>query len=215
METLKKYSHLISAAAVLIIILASWLLTPSYNVLVRDSGSQWYHAKALFLVANRMVCMKDDTLYSSRDGALAHESESAWPAIVSLGDIRIIEIIPGEEKEPESGDLPIRHYGIFKINASGHIGYLYLSDNNGTVYGTIRFPEWGLGSYEKLKDIRVGKDSITFTRSVTTAQEMRKTGAPVYFTQKYQGTYSLGGKFIKGQYRTSQGKFLWEAQRVK
>ncbi|HSA15315.1 MAG TPA: hypothetical protein P5346_11300 [Spirochaetota bacterium] len=215
---LKKLAPLLALAAIPLLIVLALLISPSYSVLVLDADSHYYRARVLFMFRNHMACKKDEALFQSRDIALAHQMKDSGIALVSLADIKLLEILPEElygESESDEADLPVSHYGRFKINASGHIGYLYLSAGEKGVYGTIRFPDWGLGAYEKLKDIRIGKDTVSFTRSVTTPQEMRKTGAPVYFTQKYQGKYLLGGKIIKGQYRTAQGKFLWEAQRVK
>lgn len=215
---LKKSAPMLALAAILLAIVLALVISPSYSVLVLDADSQYYRARVLFMFRNHIACMKDEAVFQSRDIALAHQMKDYGIALVSLDEIKLLEVLPEElygEEEPAEADLPVSHYGKFKINASGHIGYLYLSAGEKGVYGTIRFPDWGLGAYEKLKDIKVGKDTISFTRSVTTPQEMRKTGAPVYFTQKYQGKYLLGGKIIKGQYRTAQGKFLWEAQRVK
>ena len=212
---IKKYSPLIIAVGTLVVVLALLLVSHSYSTLVLDRSSRYFRARTLFLFRNSMVCVKNDTYHDTRAKALGADDERTGLAIVSLDEIPLIEILPDEEEKRDDGDLPIRHYGRYRINASGHNGYLYLSRKGNTVYGTIRFPEWGYGSYEKLKDIRVGANTISFTRSVTTVQEMRKTGAPAYFTQKYQGTYTIGGKVIKGQYKTSQGKFLWEAVRIK
>ncbi|HOO73487.1 MAG TPA: hypothetical protein PK926_17130 [Spirochaetota bacterium] len=214
-KKIKKYSPLLIVIGTLLLLLVLLLASHSYSTLVLDSSSRYFRARTIFLFRNSMVCLKNDTYHDTRAKALGADDERTSFAILSLDEISLIEILPDEEEKPDEGDLPIRHYGKYRINASGHNGYLYLSRKGNTVYGTIRFPEWGYGSYEKLKDIRVGKNTIQFTRSVTTVQEMRKTGAPTYFTQKYQGTYTIGGKFIKGQYKTSQGKFLWEAVRMK
>ena len=212
-----KRNHLIAiivstSLAVLVLLL---LCTPSYNALVLDTSKRWYHARPLLLVGDTMICLRQHETYPTRKKALKRVPDDMWPSVISILDVRLIEIFPVIEEEEDDDDLPIRHYGKFQINASGHIGYLYLSYKNGRPYGTIRFPNWSNGVYEKLKKVRVKERYVYFTRSVTTPAEMRRTGAPFYFTQNYEGKYLVGGKMIKGQYRTDKGKFLWEATRTK
>jgi hypothetical protein len=210
----KKILLPLAILAPLALIIALLALSPSYDVLIHDSDGGYYRARSLFLFRNCVVGLRDLKVHKSRAAALASEADTSDLARICLDTVRIIEVLPRQE-EPDDSGLPIRHYGRFSINASGHVGKLHLFHRDGANYGVIQFPHWALGTKETLKDIRISKDTISFTRSVTTPQEMRKTGAPVYFTQRYQGTYLQGGNYIKGQYRTAQGKFLWEAKRIK
>src|SRR4030042_1733901 len=183
-----------SLSAFVIILILLIVSAMSYRVIFTDLLSHYSKGRIFIVAGNTIICLKDSKSHLSRNRALADKDEKFRISIMSMTDFRYIEIFPEEEEDTEeNADAPIVHYGTYKINASGHIGYLYLYYKDGSNYGTVRFPEWGRGAYEKLKFLKIYGDSIKFTRSATSLAEIRNLGADTYFTQNYSGKYTFGG----------------------
>jgi hypothetical protein len=90
-----------------------------------------------------------------------------------------------------------------------------LRAGGGSLYGTIRFPDWGRGATEYLRNVRIVGGKIYFTRSATTAKEIRRLGTTSYFTQEYSGEYFRSGNFIRGYYTVQGARKSWEAFKTK
>ena len=120
-----------------------------------------------------------------------------------------------DSEENNKGKYDNNLLGTYKINVAGHEGYLYLKQKNNRLYGGVKFPNWANGVYEPLKNIKIEKNRIYFTRSATSIKEVRRIGASSYFTQTYSGTYYAKGREIKGFYKHSGAKHSWKAEKIK
>ncbi|PKL37778.1 MAG: hypothetical protein CVV44_15690 [Spirochaetae bacterium HGW-Spirochaetae-1] len=220
MEKLKKIlqSRIFQAAIiilVLFIIAVICTITQSRTCLVKNSESQYYRARSLFIMGNTLVCRKGTSEYNKREEALSGETGFTL-TLVNLKDIALIEFMPDEEQAEEAGPVPTRFLGSYNIIVAAHQGFLYLWSKDGRAYGSIRFPHWGRGVAEPLKGVYISSSgNIRFTRSVTTRAEQSRVGSSTYFTQGYYGKYYKNGNFIKGFYTREGHRGLWEAVRKK
>lgn len=211
---IEKYKKYIIVSIIFLILVI--IMYPSYRAVIKSADGKYYNAIPVITVGDIMLCMKGSDTYKTSKGAKSQLDSMYWPAIVSMEDIAFIEIIP----ETDDGDvladgkyIPGSFLGKYKINATGHAGYLYLSVRAGRLYGTIHFPSWAKGQYERLKGVKITGDRITFTRSVTTRKELLRIGADSYFTQNYKGKYYSRGKYIEGTYYSRGAEFMWEAKK--
>jgi len=159
-----------------------------------------------------MLCKKDASVFAGRDEALKNKQENYSLAVLTVRDLAFIEIIP---EIVVSGAIDGIYLGMYLVSVTGHVGYLYLLAKDDVMYGTIRFPQWGKGAAEPLKNVYFSNGKINFTRSVTNSSELREVGSNNYFVQQYSGEYSQDGTFIKGFYIKDGARLLWEAQRIK
>lgn len=215
----KKHIKLIAAslAAGIIITLAVMLLLAAfarYDALVKDTAGNFYRARALFVAGNLFICSRDSSNYSTKRGALQGKETGRSLSLVSMKRIEYIEISATEEAGPALGawQPSLKDYvGDYTVNAAGNHGYLSLRAGNGYLYGTIRFPDWGRGATEYLKNVGIYNGKLYFTRSVTTPQELRRIGGSAYFTQQYSGEYLRSGNLIRGYYTVNKERKQWEA----
>lgn len=207
---------------VMLLFTAFWhlLSSPVQGLVEKDDGG-WHYASPLFVVGGRCICRMDATGYPDSAAVLTRETEEMTWAVVPVDEINTIKFISvektdEEKEEPEESTVTVspRYLGTYQINASGHIGYIYLFVKDGSLRGSMRFPNWGKGAYEPMRSLVIRGNAIYFVRSATTAAELRRLGANSYFMQQYNGTYSNGGKTIKGFYLSKGAKNLWEANRV-
>ncbi|HDP80486.1 MAG TPA: hypothetical protein ENN21_06545 [Spirochaetes bacterium] len=209
------------AAAALLLLLAGVLIisAPSYTVLIRDTDSRYYRAKKVLLIGDRMLCLREPGDHQSRSRALAGGDVSFGPSFISMKTVAFIEIIPAAEEaeEADTGPMgfPARYLGMYRVNAAGNDGQLFLGVKDGRVYGFIRFPDWGKGAAEPLKGLRLTAKKIQFVRSITTLNELNRTGANTYFTQQYYGEFTSDGKGIQGFYLVTGQKKQWQAYRAR
>src|SRR3990172_5790793 len=200
-----------STVLALIILLAAF---SSYDALVKDSDGSFYRAHALFIAGDALICVRDGTTYASRKDALAGKEDDKGLAFFSMKKIDFIEIIRDQEA---GGFLPgwqptLQDYvGDYVINAAGNHGYLSLRAGKGYLYGTVRFPEWGRGVTEYLKNVRIAGGKIYFTRSAVTRNELNRLGMRYSFIQEYSGEYYRSGNAIRGFYTVNGARKAWEA----
>ncbi len=204
----------ILATAALILFLAAFA---GYDALVKDTSGSFYRARALFIAGNVFICSRDASGYPTKREALQGKDSGRSLSFVSMKQVEYIEIIGGKEEQgPALGawQPSLKDYvGDYTVNAAGNHGYLSLRASGGYLYGTIRFPNWGRGATEYLKNVGIVNGRLYFTRSVTTQQELRRVGANAYFTQQYSGEYLRSGKLIRGFYTVNRERKQWEASR--
>ncbi|MCP4138089.1 MAG: hypothetical protein GY754_44410 [bacterium] len=220
-----KRTGIILALVILLFLLMPLILgmCSSYKALIKNTDKKYYKAKAVYIIGDTLLCLKDSEIYTSRKRALKGEDKSFSPAIVSMKDVVFIELIhdPEEKPEPEekpraAGSVSGRYLGKYRINAENNHGFLYLKrSKSGRAYGSIVFPKWARGVFEKLKNVKVENGRIRFTRSATSRQEMERLGINKPFTQKYSGVYKQGGYRIDGTYSIPTGNRNWAAVKVK
>ncbi len=206
---------LIAVIIILLVLPVVMTMSSSYQVIISNSQSQYFNAKALIITGNKILCLKGSSVYQTRETALKSEETNYTPAVLNVTDYILIEIITRHEEIAKDGEIHGKYLGVYQVIVTGHPGYLYLSSKDGQLYGSIQFPKWANGVYEPLKNVYFSKGKINFTRSVTTPQEMKRVGANNYFVQQYSGDYSENGKIIKGFYIKDGTSQLWEAIRIK
>jgi hypothetical protein len=181
------------------------------NAVIKQTSGGFYRAKSLIVLGDFVFGIKDPSVFQTRPDPEAISS-AYRPFIDTLKNIEIIEFF--YDIKINEKNVNVNPVGIFLINASGHKGYLYITSNNGYAYGSVRFPQWAKGVYEPLKGLKVSKNEISFTRSVTNPAEQKAVGAPSYFIQQYSGKYYNGGLVIKGFYVKDGARFSWEAVKI-
>ncbi len=208
----------IAVLMILVALAAAAMTASSYRVLVKDSGSKYYKAKALFITGDFIFFLKDASLHETRKQALESFDERFGFAIGSMKNVDLIEVIHDEQAGaagPGGAAVPPMYLGNFRLNAEGNQGYLYLRYGNGVVYGSVRFPGWGKGAFEPLKGLYIGGGRIRFVRSVTTRQEIERLGSNMVFVQDYNGSFNHDGSIIHGFYLVGGSRKTWEAYRIK
>ena len=199
-------------ATVLLFLMAAFA---RYDALVKDTSGNFYRARSLFIAGNTFICSRDPSNYPTKQGALQGKETGRSLSFMSMKQIEFIEITGGKEEEgPALGawQPSLKDYiGDYTVNAAGNHGYLSLRASGGYLYGTIRFPNWGRGATEYLKNVGIANGRLYFTRSVTTQQELRRVGANAYFTQQYSGEYLRSGNLIRGFYIVNKERRQWEA----
>jgi|GEM_PF-336494 len=137
--------------------------------------------------------------------------------ILSLNNIVDIHLIPKKEKidVKATGGVSGVYLGTYRINAEGHNGFMYIRQKNGYLYGTIRFPKYANGAYEKMKYLQIKGNYISFTRSAQTSAEVRYVGVSKKFIQQYRGAYKRGGWYITGTYKIPGSIRNWKAYKIK
>ncbi len=123
------------------------------------------------------------------------------------------EIIKGNSVKESGIADPQNHIGSFGISMSGYKGELFIGMADGMFYGTILFYNWGNGTPQPLKDLKVNEDRVYFVRSITTKEELEKYGGTAMFTQEFYGLYSKDRKIIRGYYKYAGTQDSWEAVR--
>jgi hypothetical protein len=186
-----------------------------YDALVKETSGNFFRARALVIAGNAFICSRDSSSYPTKKEALQGEDRGRSLSFVSMTRVEFIEIIGGkEETGPALGawQPSLKDYvGDYTVNAAGNHGYLSLRASGGYLYGTIRFPDWGRGATEYLKNVGIANGKLYFTRSVNTQQELRRIGANAYFTQQYSGEYLRSGNLIRGFYIVNKERRQWEA----
>lgn len=186
----------------------------SRSAVVRDMENKYYTIKSFSIVGNTCIGLKSKESFQSRYRAIENLISDHGLSLISLDDISIIELIPKEDTKTSEGVYPLQYLGLYKVNVTGHSGFLYLREEKGKLSGAIRFPRWGRGVNEYLKGIQIKKNQLFFIRSAKTIEELRRIGGNTYFVQRYMGTYYDNGKSIRGFYFNDRGeKNIWEGVR--
>jgi hypothetical protein len=215
-------AYLIPAVAGIILTLLLFLVitaSTSLEVLIKDREGNFYRARALFVAGSVLVCRRDTLGFATRKEALQNRDDGRSLTLLSLKRIEFIEITGGSgEQGPALGawQPALKDYiGDYSMNAAGNRGYLSLRASGSYLYGTIRFPDWGRGGTEYLKNVGIANGKLYFTRSVTTRQELTRLGANAYFTQYYSGEYLRSGNLVRGYYTVQGVRKSWEAVKTR
>lgn len=220
-EESKKRKTLIAIIPALIILLC--ILVPvimtsvtSHEYIITNKDDLVFRGRKLFICGDTLICMRGNVEEGEKSKLPGAEQTSYNISILPLKDIRLIELEPGED-EPEiieEGPVDIRQLGSYKIQLQGYTGKLRLYRGKDKITGTVQFPDWANGKVEYLKNIKISGDRISFTRSAPTDAEVRRLGANSRFTQRFNGKYSGGGRYIKG-FLINQRKerHQWDAQK--
>lgn len=200
-----------SVIAVIVIVTVS----SGYDAIVKDTDGGYYRAYGLFIAGNLFICSRDSLTFTSRNDAFQSKAENTDFSINSMKNIQYIEVLTSPDASgPALGAWhpSLKDYiGDYTVNAAGNHGYLSLRASGSYLYGTIRFPEWGRGATEYLKNVRLIEGKIYFTRSITTPQELQRIGGNSYFIQEYSGEYLQSGSLIRGYYTIYGTRKTWEA----
>lgn len=129
------------------------------------------------------------------------------------GSLEHKEIIKGNSVKESGINDPQNHIGSFGVSMSGYKGEIFIGMADGMFYGTIMFYNWGNGTPQPLKELRVNEDRVYFIRSITTKEELEKYGGTAIFTQEFYGIYSKDRKIIRGYYKYAGTQDSWEAVR--
>jgi len=128
-------------------------------------------------------------------------------------DIIKEEIVKGNSVKESGIKDPENHIGEFTVAMSGYRGEIFLGISDGVFYGTIKFYNWGNGTPQPLKNLKVNEDRIYFVRSILTREELVRYGGTATFVQEFYGIFSKDGKIIRGYYRYTGTQDSWEAIR--
>ncbi len=212
-----KTQMLIASVLFVMILITILLFSSSYKAVIMNSESRFFKADILLLVSDHLICLRDIYDYRKRKNALKSQDYETDLAIISMKDVINIEIIqdPDDKIPTMDKDIPTKYLGKFKANVTGNIGYLYLSKKKNKIFGTIRFPGWANGSYERLKNLWISKGKIGFIRSIDSAAEAKRVGTSTYFVQEFYGDYKRKGNMIEGYYMNRGEKNVWRAYRIK
>ena len=206
------------ACALAVLLLSGLAFLAAPRVIVKDGDLAYFRARIVALSGNTVLLIRNNRRHDSRKGAFEDRDSAYLPSVRALDSIAQIEVLPDEDGEDLVGGIsaarPV-HLGNFRIDAAGNEGFLYLRAKERVPFGSIRFPGWGNGAFEPLKGLRIAGDRIRFIRSVTTPEEMRKTGAQAAFVQEYFGAYREGGNVIEGHYRVRGRLKSWYAYRAR
>jgi hypothetical protein len=205
------------AAGIIITVTIAFLMAifAPYDALVKETSGSFYRARALFIAGNVLISSRDTSAYPTKREALQSKETGRSLSLRSMKGVEYIEFF-GTKEEPGEAlgawQPTLKDYvGDYTVNAAGNHGYLSLRAGGGYVYGTIRFPNWGRGATEYLKNVGIANGKLYFTRSVTTQQELRRLGANAFFTQQYSGEYLRSGNLIRGFYIVNRERKPWEA----
>ena len=219
MDEKKRRMFIIAAAVTATLVLAFMGAFSRNEVLIRDDTGSYYRAQTRFMAGGLILCTRDRSGYTTRAEALRGASADTVLSLVSVKRVQLIELIG--VPDPEGPGLAEWRPGLkdcigdYQINAAGNRGYLAIRAYGGSVYGTVRFPEWGRGATEYLKYMTIANGRISFTRSVTTKQELSRLGAPSFFVQAYSGEFLRSGGLIRGFYTVQGQRKSWEAVKIR
>lgn len=207
------------AAGILVTLIIIFFMAffAGYNALVKETNGSFYQARALVITGNAFICFRDSSSYPTKKEALQGKETGRSLSFISMSRVEFIEIMGGKDDAgPALGawQPSLKDYiGDYTMNAAGNHGYLSLRASGGYLYGTIRFPGWGRGATEYLKNVGIANGRLYFTRSVTTQQELKRLGANAYFVQQYNGEYFRSGNLIRGFYIVNKERKQWEASK--
>ncbi len=206
----------ITIALGVIIYMAS---SAKYDVLIKENNGSYYRAQALVVAGDALICRRDPGNFPTKKEAVESKETGRKLSYISMKQIETIQIMsPQEESGPslQAWQPLLKDYvGDYTVNAAGNRGFMSLRAGGGGLYGTIRFPEWGRGTTEYLKNVRIVGGKIYFTRSATTPYEIKKLGTNKYFIQNYSGEYFRSGSYIRGTYSVQGEMKSWEAVKNK
>jgi len=182
---------------------------------IREKG--YVKFNSFMSIGSVILADKSKTFYQQKKKALNHSVDDYSLSLISLNNVTDVHFIKKKKNEnlAKEGAIPTIYLGIYKINAEGNIGYIYIKQKNGYIYGSIRFPNYAKGVYEKMKYLKINNRYISFIRSAQTSAEVRYIGASKKFIQKYSGVYTRNGRIISGTYKIPGSIRNWKAYKIK
>jgi hypothetical protein len=186
-----------------------------YDVLIKETNGNYYRAQTLVVAGDALICRRDPSNFPAKKEAIDSKETGRRLSFISMKQIETIQIMSQQEENGpalQAWQPVLKDYvGDYTVNAAGNRGFMSLRAGGGGLYGTIRFPEWGRGTTEYLKNVRIIGGKIYFTRSATTQYEIKRLGTNKYFVQNYSGEYFRSGNYIRGTYAVQGEMKSWEA----
>lgn len=145
------------------------------------------------------------------EGAADITSQDETSVNIDSGAEGKTEIIKGNSVTGSGITDVVNHSGTFDIKMGDYKGEIFIGIADGSFYGTILFYNWGNGTPQPLKNLKVNEDRIYFIRSITSREEIDKYGGTATFTQEFYGIFSKDKKIIRGYYRYAGTQDSWEA----
>jgi hypothetical protein len=191
------------------------VMTSSYSVIIKDKDLNFFRGGNLFICGNTIIVKRDSETVKNKTSLPEPDAGRFYYTILSMKNIISIEIFQEEEIiEADISPVPPQYLGRYKIRLQGHEGILVIGASKDRLYGSVRFPGWGKGAVEYLKGVRISSGGVRFTRSASTAEEIRRLGANYLFKHNFSGRYNSSGKVIKGIMINNRGeRFEWEAEK--
>lgn len=198
------------------------------GVLVKTTGGKFFLAKIKKKEGDQLVLerfSRDVKRSSHAKKYILNEKVTEKIRISQIDHIRFTNIdlekliqkkgLGGNESESGSEFIPPpkEYLGVYDVRVSGHKGILYLRIRNNKLKGTLRFPKWAKGSWERCKSIKIRGNSLFFIRSVTSPKERKRVGAPHFFKQVYRARFYKKGKKIVGTYSLGKERTSWEGKK--
>jgi hypothetical protein len=214
------FSAILTSVILTIAVLAIIPLLSSRQGTIKTNEGTYRHFNSISAIPGFILIKGSSKYLENRDAALNDDSVPSLFYIKS-DSVEIIDYsIPANIQiqsfsgKTDAWNIKFKDYiGEYQINAAGNNGFLFLYARGNNVYGTIRFPSWGKGIQEPLKNLRIANGSISFTRSAKSKEELSRLGITTPFSQDYTGSYLHSGKTIKGSYSVQGVKKNWEAER--
>lgn len=185
----------------------------SRPVIVHFTSGEYSRADGLLVIADRALLRMDSERFKTRDDAFKSDPLSPGWGLWSLSAIMTLEFLEKEQQKKIS-DQDIPYTGTWRIDAEGNPGYIFLTFQNDRYEGTIRFPQYAHGVTEPMRNIAVTGRKITFTRSASTSNELKRMGISTPFKQEYTGWFNTAGNYVKGQYVIPGSIRNWSGYRV-
>lgn len=199
-----------------------YLCAAPKDALITGTDGKIFRARVAMVNGRHGVIFSRGEFFVDRKQAMNSETTDS-KELIDISSVRTIEFLPEVIEEDKPVDEPARPakpkaftgsiVGAYAVNVSGHRGTMIISKKNGSLTGTIQFPQWAKGQIEYLRKVRIAGNIITFTRAVEDEKERRRIGAPTFFVQNFSGEITEGGKFMKGQFTNYGAKEMWEAEK--
>jgi hypothetical protein len=209
----------IISGMIIAIAASAYLVIPGTDAaIITERNGGFYRANPKIIAGKFMIISARSESVSDRKGALAAQMSSEL-SVVKMDSVAIIDFnVETPADEPDKKNEKTKKsspsvVGAYAVNVSGHRGTMSIFSQNGRLEGYIQFPNWANGARETLKKIKVNGNTLYFTRSVETAGEQKRTGAPAKFVQNFEGEITNSGKTIKGFFSNHGGKEIWQAER--
>ena len=188
----------------------------STSAIITERGGLMYKVRICALAGDCLVITARSDPSKTAEGladiAMTPDVMFYFPDEIARIEFDVPAAAPASEKKDEPG-RSLAVIGVYDVTLSGFKGTLSLWANEGVLYGYIQFPQWAKGAKEPLKKLRVSGEKISFIRSVESAEEQKRVGAPGFFVQKFEGTVTNGGKRLYGRFTNRGVKESWDATR--
>jgi len=161
----------------------------------------------LIIIVAFFCCAKKNL--SDEAGIITSQDDT--PGNIAQSDTVKAEIIKGNSIKDSGITDTENHTGTFEVKMGAYKGEVFIGVADNAFYGTILFYNWGNGTPQPLKNLKVNEDRIYFIRSLTTREEIEKYGGTAAFKQEFYGIFSKDRKIIRGYYRYAGTQDSWEA----